>query len=144
MRLIKVIIFSKKHIKNKVINLYSGFTLIEIMVALAIVSISGIALLTNIGSATRDLSVLDEKTVALNLAEYALNSQLVLPDYPDLGQEDQIIKQFDKEWRVDISISETPNEKVRRIDVMVSPISKSIFSDKPATILLSGFKVNLQ
>ena len=114
------------------------------MVALAIVSISGIALLSNIGSATRDISVLDEKTVALNLAEYALNSQLILPYFPDLGQDNQVIKQFDKEWIVDVSISETLNEKVRRIDVMVSPISKNLFSDTSSTVLLSGFKVDLE
>ena len=136
--------FSKKNIKTKLVNFNYGFTLIEIMVALAIVSISGIALLSNIGSATRDISVLDEKTVALNLAEYALNSQLILPYFPDLGQDNQVIKQFDKEWMVDVSISETLNEKVRRIDVMVSPRSKNLFSDTPSTVLLSGFKVDLE
>lgn len=136
--------FSIKNIKTKLVNFNYGFTLIEIMVALAIVSISGIALLSNIGSATRDISVLDEKTVALNLAEYALNSQLILPYFPDLGQDNQVIKQFDKEWMVDVSISETLNEKVRRIDVMVSPRSKNLFSDTSSTVLLSGFKVDLE
>ena len=136
-----IFINHKKYIDR---HIKFGFTLIEIMVALAIVSISGIALMSNIGNATRDLSVLDDKTIALGIAEYALNSKLILPDFPDLGQEDQVIKQSNKEWKVDINVSETPNERVRRIDVMVSTASSGQFSNNPPTVLLSGFRVNLE
>lgn len=136
-----IFINHKKYIDR---HINFGFTLIEIMVALAIVSISGIALMSNIGNATRDLSVLDDKTIALGIAEYTLNSKLILSDFPDLGQEDQVIKQSNKEWKVDINVSETPNERVRRIDVMVSTASSGQFSNNPPTVLLSGFRVNLE
>ena len=50
------------------IRLNSGFTLIEIMVALAVLAISGVALLGNIGQATTDLTKLEDKVDALVLA----------------------------------------------------------------------------
>ena len=65
-----------------------GFTLIEIMVALAVLSLSGIALLTNIGQASRDLAVLNDKIVAIGIAEYALNSVLIQKDYPEPGSDE--------------------------------------------------------
>ena len=61
-----------------------------------------------------------------------------------MGQEDWVIKQSNKEWKVDINVSETPNERVRRIDVMVSTASSGQFSNNPPTVLLSGFRVNLE
>ena len=61
-----------------------GFTLIEIMVALAVLALSGIALLSNINQATRDLARLEDKRVALNLAGRRWQARLganFLPGY---------------------------------------------------------------
>lgn len=117
-----------------------GFTLIEIMVALAVLSLSGIALLTNIGQASRDLAVLNDKIVAIGIAEYALNSVLIQKDYPEPGSDETVITHGARDWRVEVIVSETPNENMRRIDVTVRPSELNPVGDAPATILLSGFR----
>jgi general secretion pathway protein I len=117
-----------------------GFTLIEIMVAVAVLALSGVALLGNIGQATRDLSVISDKAEALHIAEYALYMALLEEAFPELTNDEEIITHAGREWRVELTVSETPNEKVRRIDVMVRPDVRRAGFGQPATILLSGFR----
>ncbi|MBT5293105.1 MAG: type II secretion system minor pseudopilin GspI [Cellvibrionales bacterium] len=118
----------------------SGFTLIEIMVAVAVLALSGVALLGNIGQATRDLTLLSDKAEALYIAEYALNAALLENTFPDTTNEEETITHAGREWRVELIISETPNDKMRRIDVMVRPNERRLGSNQSATILLSGFR----
>ena len=117
-----------------------GFTLIEIMVAMAVLALSGVALLGNIGQATRDLSVLSDKAEALHIAEYALNMALLEEAFPEPTNEEETITHAGREWRVELTVSDTPNDKVRRIDVMVRPDVRQRGVGQSATILLSGFR----
>lgn len=118
----------------------SGFTLIEIMVAVAVLALVGVALLGNIGQATRDLSVLEDKVVALQIAEYALNTVLVNKEFPETGRDSEVVTHATREWLVEIEVSDTPNENMRRIDVLVRPNDKKSTTNQVATILLSGFR----
>ena len=128
----------RKHFFSK------GFTLIEIMVAVAIMAFSGTALLMSVSQATTDLAKLNDKLVALNIAEYTLNSILVIEQFPETADEEDIVVQGDREWRVRVEISDTDNPAVRRIDVSVAPKQRSrSFSDSSRTILLSGFRADI-
>ena len=121
-----------------------GFTLIEIMVALTILALSGVALLSSISHATNDLGKLNDKLVALNIAEYTLNSILLIEEFPDTRSEEEIVTQGGREWRVQVEISDTPNDFVRRIDVLIRPNERQYASrDEAATILLSGFRADI-
>lgn len=113
------------------------------MVALAILALSGIALLTNVNQAAVQLGRLDEKIVALNIAEYALNSVLLKEEYPETGSDEEMVTLADRDWRVEITISDTPNEDVRRIDVLVSPYDLQSTAKNDTTILLSGFQADI-
>ncbi|MGB2272260.1 MAG: type II secretion system minor pseudopilin GspI [Pseudomonadales bacterium] len=124
----------------KAIAKQKGFTLIEIMVAVAVLALSGVALLGNIGQATRDLSIISDKAEALQIAQYALNMALVEKTFPDLTNEEEIITHGGREWRVELTVSDTPNEQMRRIDVMVKPVERRARGNQSATILLSGFR----
>ena len=119
----------------------AGFTLIEIMVALAILAISGVALLGNMGQASRDLAAMQDKVLALGIAEYALNSVLIKKEYPELGREEEVIRHSQRDWEVAIEVSETPNPKMRRIDVQVSPRAE-LLEERAPLILLSGFRAD--
>ncbi len=130
----------KAKTKLKANSKSSGFTLIEIMVAVAVLALSGVALLGNIGQATRDLATISDKAEALYIAEYALNTALLQKDFPDTTNEEETITHAGREWRVELIVSETPNEKMRRIDVMVRPNERRLGSNQSATILLSGFR----
>ena len=130
----------KAKTKLKANSKSSGFTLIEIMVAVAVLALSGVALLGNIGQATRDLATISDKAEALYIAEYTLNTALLQKDFPDTTNEEETITHAGREWRVELIVSETPNEKMRRIDVMVRPNERRLGSNQSATILLSGFR----
>ncbi|MBT8139038.1 MAG: type II secretion system minor pseudopilin GspI [Gammaproteobacteria bacterium] len=121
----------------------AGFTLIEVLVALAILAMSGIALMSNVGQATADLGKLNDKVVALGIAEYAINTVLIQEDFPELGSDQQNITLADREWSVELSISETPNEKVRRIDALVRPEGEVLARQEYATVLLSAFRTDM-
>ncbi|MEE3239630.1 MAG: type II secretion system minor pseudopilin GspI [Pseudomonadota bacterium] len=127
------------------IRLNSGFTLIEIMVALGVLAISGVALLGNIGQATTDLTKLEDKVDALVLAEYTLNAVLLEHSFPDLINDEQLVQRSGRDWRVKLTVSETPREDVRRIDVMVSPQTTEVVLGRVGynTVMLSGFKVDI-
>ena len=126
-------------------RLNSGFTLIEIMVALAVLAISGVALLGNIGQATTDLSKLEDKVDALVLAEYTLNALLLEPSFPDLINDEQLVQRSGRDWRVKLIVSEMPRDDVRRIDVLVSPKATEVTLGRENynTVMLSGFKVDI-
>ena len=130
----------KAKTKLKANSKSSGFTLIEIMVAVAVLALSGVALLGNIGQATRDLATISDKAEALYIAEYALNLALLEKNFPDTTNKEETITHAGREWRVELIVSETPNEKMRRIDVMVRPNERRLGSNQSATILLSGFR----
>ena len=130
----------KLTVMSKVKSKSSGFTLIEIMVAVAVLALSGVALLGNIGQATRDLATISDKAEALYIAEYALNMALLEKGFPDTTNEEETITHGGREWRVELIVSETPNDKMRRIDVMVRPNERRLGSNQTATILLSGFR----
>ncbi|MBT6579892.1 MAG: type II secretion system minor pseudopilin GspI [Cellvibrionales bacterium] len=130
----------KSKVKLKTNSKNSGFTLIEIMVAVAVLALSGVALLGNIGQATRDLTLLSDKAEALHIAQYALNAALLENTFPDTTNEEETITHAGREWRVELIVSETPNDKMRRIDVMVRPNERRLGSNQSATILLSGFR----
>jgi len=121
-----------------------GFTLVEVMVALAVLSLSGIALLSTVSQATSDLGKLNEKVVALGIAEYALNAALIANEIPELGSDEETVTLANRDWSVEIIVSETPNEKVRRIDAMVRPQGVILQRQDFATVLLSGFRTDLE
>jgi len=143
----RLLLFSCKPLLSNVdVTCYSkrekGFTLLEIMVALAVLALSGIALLGNVNQATNQMARLDEKLVALNVAEYALNAVLVEEKMPELGSEEEIAKLAERDWRVEITVSETENEDVRRVDVLVRPYDIQGQKEQAATVLLSGFQTD--
>jgi len=128
----------KKHNIN-VRQRVRGFTLIEIMVALAVLALSGVALMMTMGQASTDLGKLSEKMIALNVAEYAINTLRVKRELPELGSDEEIVQLNEREWRVELTVSKTGNENVRRIDALVYPYGSEYGKQSSATVLLSAF-----
>ena len=82
-----------------------GFTLIEIMVALAILSVSMVAIYTSVAGYVNNAGYLEQRTlaqwVAVNEAE-RIRSQ---SPWPDLGKSDDVVEGFaghDWFWRVEV------------------------------------------
>ena len=104
----------------------SGFTLIEVLVALAIVAIALVAglqattALTN--NAVRQSDVLLAQLCAENeLIRIRLSRQL-----PDVGDSSTACEQAGRALRVTVSVRPTPNPQFRRVDAQVSDASTPV------------------
>lgn len=121
----------------------AGFTLVEIMVAIAILGALGVVLISSANSSTRDLAAMENKLEALSIADYAINQILIADDIPDYGTEEDVITRAGRRWLLQVTVSETLNERVRRVDALVKPYETLGTSEERQTILLSGFKTDL-
>lgn len=96
-----------------------GFTLVEVLVALAIISIALLAALRVAGGGTNSVGELRARLLAGWVAENILAEQRAREDWPSLGilsgTQHQAGIEFD--WREEVIA--TPNAAFRRVDVRV-------------------------
>jgi general secretion pathway protein I len=101
-----------------------GFTLIELVIAVAIFAVVATTVYTRSGDAIRQLGVLEERTLALWLAENEMamlrisrmNTDTEVPTTTITHQ----VEMGGREWRVEIRTSETSNPMLRRADITVA------------------------
>ena len=97
----------------------SGFTLLEVMVALAIFAAMASLLLYTDGNSVRYIRYLDDKASAMELAEYHLNTLLVTKVWPEPGTQEQTYEFARQDWTVQQAVSGTTRARFRRIEVSV-------------------------
>lgn len=96
-----------------------GFTLLEALVALAIVALGMTAVQTQLNRYVVTAAVTEEKTLASWVAANKLTELSVAPAWPELGRSDDEVELAQREWRMVIEVSETQVENLRRVDVRV-------------------------
>ncbi|MEP6656829.1 MAG: type II secretion system minor pseudopilin GspI [Betaproteobacteria bacterium] len=97
-----------------------GFTLVEILVALAIVAVALAAGMRAIGEATDSATALKQRTLALWVAQNRLAmAQLALP-WPALGRDEGAADQAGARFVWRQSVSGTPNPSFRKIEIVVA------------------------
>jgi general secretion pathway protein I len=97
-----------------------GFTLLEAMVALVIVSLGMLAVNSQLNRYAVAASVIEEKTLASWIAANIVTELSVEPAWPEIGEREEEIEFAGREWECRIEISETDVENLRRVDVEVS------------------------
>ncbi len=102
-----------------------GFTLIEVMVALAIVALGMLAVQTQLNRYVVTAAVTEEKTLASWIAANELAELSVQPAWPEIGSSEEEVEFAQREWRLEIDVSETEVENLRRIDVTVFLVGAS-------------------
>lgn len=112
-----------------------GFTLLEVMVALAIVSIGLIAAFNAVIQMAHSTAVLRERALADWIAMNEITTIRISGDFPDIGSFDGDAEFAGLEWRWEADISETGVADLRRIDLSVAHEDRP---DEPVTIV-SGF-----
>ncbi len=118
------VISSGLKMNNPGVNRFqSGFTLLEVMIALAIFAIVSGALIRNAGQTFRQTSIIQERTLAYWIAENHLTQVRSGPrsedSFPDIGSDRSEVTMADLEWEVVMDVEATENPDMRRIIVSV-------------------------
>lgn len=99
----------------------SGFTLIEVLVALAILSIAMTAIILSTSQNIKDTLYLQNKTVATWVGTQVVNETraglLKPPLAPDSLKDET--EMLNKRWSWEASLKDTPNPHIKEINVMV-------------------------
>jgi general secretion pathway protein I len=99
---------------------HSGFTLIEILVALAIVAITLVAGLQATGALTRAATRQTDQFLAQICAENELGRLRLLRQLPGVGDRAVDCEQAGRTLQVRLSVLPTPNPNFRRVDATVT------------------------
>jgi len=113
-----------------------GFTLIEILIALAVLAVAMGSIIKAVSDYTGGLSHLRDRTMATWVARNVLNEFQMKTEWPSAGQRKGNMDMGQHEWRWVARISQTDEPELRRLDVEV--LSPDDDSDNPVTVL-SGF-----
>ncbi len=105
---------------------HSGFTLIEIMVALLVITIALGAVINTTTSSVETGAYLRDKTLALWVAQNFINDIVIEKKWPDTGVVKQSIIMNKKSWTVRNNIIQTANSNMRKLDVAVYTDTKDI------------------
>lgn len=96
-----------------------GFTLIEVLVALAVVAITLAAGLQATGTLTRASARQSDQWLAQLCAENELTRLRLQRQLPGTGDTDVVCQQAGREMHVRVSVLPTPNPNFRRVDAVV-------------------------
>lgn len=102
-----------------------GFTLIEVLVALAVMSLAVLALLNLAGENMRAASATETRAMGAVVAENRAVEDMAAPTPPALGESAGVETAGGRNWRWARSVTVTSDPAVLRIDVRVIPEGES-------------------
>jgi general secretion pathway protein I len=116
-----------------------GFTLIEVLCAVAILAIAMSAILSGMTSYASNAGYLRQRTIAMWVAHNRLTELELANTFPAEGKSDGDAKMAGSEWRWFVEVQATPDDAMRRIDIRVQ------LKDTDADLAtLSAFIANTQ
>ncbi len=119
----------------------AGFTLIEVMAALIIVSLGMLAVIQAVSQTASNSAYLRDKTVAHWVAMNRVTEMRLAPQAPPTGESSGEVEMAGQRWRWSAQVIQTDVKTMRRIDVSVSPISdaKSALDEHSQMATITGF-----
>ncbi len=98
----------------------TGFTLLEVLIALAIFAISALVVLEQASLSISQQARLEEKTLALWVAENQLAAMRLEPEWPAAGSTEKKTTNANRNWQIQQAVEATANPLLRKITVAVS------------------------
>lgn len=96
-----------------------GFTLIEVVVALAIVALGMMALFRTVSDAANNAAYLRDRSLAAWIATDRVAEIRLSGEFPSVDETEGETEMARQRWRWKASVSETPVKGLRRVDVRV-------------------------
>lgn len=96
-----------------------GFTLIEVLIALAVLVISMVALIQAGGTRADHVGYLRDRTLATWVASDRITALRLEEDWPGIGTRTGEYEMARRTWLWTAEISETPEPAIRRVEVAV-------------------------
>jgi general secretion pathway protein I len=115
-----------------------GFTLIEVLVALAIVAIGMAAVLGALTSSASTILYMRDKTLAQWVALNHIAEQRLLPQIPQVGNSDGDVDYAGSKWHWRQETVATAVQGMVRMDVRVRPADSKADNDHGWYVTLSG------
>ena len=113
-----------------------GFTLLEVLVALAVLAAALGALIAGIGQSADNAARLRDQTFAQWVAMNTIVETQLSEGFPRAGTRKGASLLADREWHWTLTISGTPDKDLMRIDVEVRPRN----ADQPVITSVVGFQ----
>lgn len=98
-----------------------GFTLIEVLAALIIVSLGMLGVIEAVSQTARNSSYLRDKTIAHWIAMNRLAEVRLEPQAPKVDKSSDEVEMAGRRWRWTMEVTQSPLPSVRRIDISVRP-----------------------
>lgn len=97
----------------------SGFTLIEVLIAMAVIALAMSAIIRTASTAAFNTSHIRDKTFAHWVAENHLEQIRIDGGFPDTGEDETDVEMAGRQWKIVTAIQKTPDKDMRRIEVRV-------------------------
>lgn len=97
-----------------------AFTLIEMLVAVAVLAIALGAIISGMGLYTRNAADLRERTLALIVAHNRLTELELERAWPNAGKSDGDVELGGVKWEWTAEVKATPDPHLRRVDLSVT------------------------
>jgi general secretion pathway protein I len=97
-----------------------GFTLVEVLAAVAVLAIAMAAIIGGMARYASSADHLRQRTLALWVAQNRIAELMSQPTWPSTGRSNGDVEMAGLDWRWTVLVQETPDDRLRRIDVSVS------------------------
>ncbi|HZR37022.1 MAG TPA: type II secretion system minor pseudopilin GspI [Nevskia sp.] len=97
-----------------------GFTLLEVLVAVAVLALAMTAIISGGSNAARAAAGMREKTLALWVAHNRLAEIDLAPVWPQLGTSSDDVKMGGEDWTWHVEVIGTQDPTLRRINIRVN------------------------
>ncbi len=112
-----------------------GFTLLEVIVALAVIAFSLAAAASAVSNSAGTASSLQQRTYAHWVAMNKMTELHATKKWPSTSTTKGSTLMARHEWFWSVKVSKTPNQKIRRVDVRV----RADENDESPLVTLTGF-----
>jgi general secretion pathway protein I len=117
-------------------SLHAGFTLLEVMAALVIISLGLLAVIEAVGQTATNAARMHDRTIAHWVAMNKLTATRLEARSPKVDKTSDEVEMAGRRWRWTMEVTETPVQSMRRIDVRVAEAEAD---EEASLVTVSGF-----